>query len=198
MKYGTEVIPVCDLCTNIELKGCEKCGIHYCKHFASPTDFRFCSNCMYDFKVVETIETKITEHLNDAGEVVSRKRQVCKNLRLQGTDWLFTAHKITTLTDEELIATIEYHREIASRMLQERETRRVEHYQKLKQVKLNFGARPEHNEDGTIKKPKAPKRERSSKAQPDANAIAAAFATLLGGKLSPDQITAALEALGKS
>lgn len=204
MKYAEDTIPVCAACALIEdslsvTKMCDKCGVVYCQHYASDVDVRYCANCMSDFKVVETIETKIVEHMNEDNEVTSRRKYTCKSLNLSGTDWLFTSRKINTLTEEELTASIEYHREIASMMLQEREARRVEHFHKLAQVKLNFGPRPEHDATGAIKKSKDKKnRTTSSKKKPDANAIASAFATLLGATLTPEQVQEALRKLGEN
>jgi uncharacterized protein with von Willebrand factor type A (vWA) domain len=144
------------------------------------------------------METKITEYQNEAGEVTSRKRQICKNLRLQGTDWLFTSAKISTMTDEELTASIEYHNEIKSQMIQERETRRVEHFQKLKGIKLNYTPREDVDSTGAIKKPKASKKKtvKVSKSEPDANAIAAAFSTLLGAKVTQEAVLDMMQKMG--
>lgn len=149
MKYEEATIPVCSECINITslelinqqavdkfLKSCAKCGIEYCLHYASSTDTNFCGNCLADFHVVETIETKTTEHVNAAGEVTYTRRQTAKKLTLEGTDWLFAAAKIPDLSDEELISAIEYHRAIASTMLMEREQRKLERYKKLSQIKI--------------------------------------------------------------
>jgi hypothetical protein len=157
---------------------------------------------MADFKVVESIETKIVEHINDDNEVISRRRFICKSLSLSGTDWLFTTHKISSMTEEELLECIEYHREVASQMLQEREARRVERYAKLAKVKVNIGIRNVNSSAGMAKTGKVKaasgtaKRVRTSK-QPDADAVASAFATLFGGKVSPEQIAEALAAFGQ-
>ena len=190
MKYDRDTIPTCAECP--EHKGCEKCGIHYCKHFASETDFRFCGNCLADFKVVESVVEKITTYENEQGEVTNRKRQVCKSLHLEGTDWLFAAHKINTLTDEELLYTIEYHRAIVGLMLNERETRRTEHFQKLSKIKINYTPRPDRDETGAIKKSRTKTTTTRQKKEPDQNAIAAAFGTLLGANLTQEQIAVLL------
>jgi hypothetical protein len=139
MRYEASIIPVCPDCEQeheLNTKQCERCGIIYCHHYSSPTDTRFCGNCLADFHVLETIETKTTVHTNDAGEVTYTRRQTAKNLKLEGTDWLFSAAKIPTLTDEELLATIEYHGALKSMMLQEREARHVERYRKLASIKI--------------------------------------------------------------
>jgi hypothetical protein len=196
MRYATDTIPVCLECEQAEtqqIKLCEKCGISYCMHYASNIDVRFCSNCMDDFKVIETIETKIVEHLNDANEVTSRRKYICKSLSLTGTDWLFTTHKIKNLTDEQLTDTIEYHREIASEMLLERETRKVERYKNLAQVTLNLPKRQNVDSTGAVKQT----RTRSSKKEPDANAVATAIGVLLGAAATPEKIAEILKSLGK-
>ena len=189
MTYQNDIIPVCVDCKEQEHELCKRCGAAYCKHFASTIDFRFCGNCLEDFSVVETIETKVTEYTNATGEVTSRKRQMARNLKLTGTDWLFAQHAVENLTDEELIETIEYHRNIASIMLMERETRRTEQYKKLASVKIRSIDRSKVDANGALKAEKTVKAKKE-KAPPDQNAIMAALATLLGANLSPEQILA--------
>jgi hypothetical protein len=201
MRYATNEIPICSECPDDELKICDRCHIQYCKHYASNTDIRHCGNCLADFRVVESIVTKIVEHMDENDEVISRRRSTCKSLSLSGTDWLFAAHKINTLTDEELTATIEYHRELASQMLQEREERRIARYARLSNVKINITPRAINGNEAVtkaakVKSPSTGKRVRTAK-QPDADAIAAAFTTLFGSKISPEQIATAMAALGK-
>ena len=191
MTYASEAIPVCMEC--LDARSCNKCGIHYCKHYASDTDIQYCGNCLSDFKVIESVVEKVTEYQNDKGEVTSRKRQICKSLHLDGTDWLFAAHKIVTLTDEQLLYTIEYHRAIVGIMLNERETRRTEHYQKLSKVKINYTPRPDRDDTGAIKKSRV-KSIRKDKS-PDQDAIAAALGTLLGAQLTQEQVAQMLKSL---
>ena len=185
MRYPSDIIPVCVDCANNDQEICKRCAIAYCKHFASTIDFHYCANCLDDFSVVETIETKTTEYTNEHGVVTSRKRQMAKNLKLTGTDWLFAQYAIENLTDEELVETIEYHRNIASLMLMERETRKTEEYKKLAGIKVRVITK-EPKGDGKDKAPKTPK----AKKEPDQNAIFAALQTLLSANMTPEQIMA--------
>jgi hypothetical protein len=156
MKYTNDVIPTCAVCEkeveDSHVKQCQKCGVMYCPHFASNTDVRYCGNCLDDFRLVETIEIKTTEQVNEDGKIISSKRRVAKNLKLQGTDWLFAAAKISTLSDEEILASIEYHREIFNSLLLERETRRIEYFKKLNNVKSNLSAIDRAIRDRNIEK----------------------------------------------
>jgi len=207
MKYDAETLPVCPDCAERDgvddeaTKLCERCGIKYCTHFASSINFRYCGNCLVDFHIVESVETKIIEYRNESGEVTSRKRSMARNLKLTGTDWLFAQTAILNLSDEELLETIEYHRNIASLMLLERETRRTEHFQKLSKIKIIMPKRDDVDATGAIKKTKkgsaTTKTDKKKVAkEPDQNAIAAALATLLSAHLTPEQIMA-LGAKGK-
>lgn len=203
MKYDKDIIPVCLNCEHspdgeeATTKLCDRCGIRFCQHFSSNIDFRYCANCMDDFKVVESVEVKVTEYRNpETDEVTSRKRQICKRLHLQGTDYLFAAAKIGKLTDEELTAQIEYHKAIASIMLNERETRRVEQNQKLQKIKLNITRRDDVDSTGAIK-PKREKKEKVTTA-PDMKQLMAALTVLNGGKApSKEQLEALLKAAKK-
>jgi hypothetical protein len=137
-KYGPDIIPCCTTCDTIQegTKICTKCAVVYCKHFASATDFRYCANCISDFAIKETIMEKIVEHERPDGTVTFSRKYQARHITLQGTDWLFAAHKIEELTDAEIEATIEYHRANVGLMLQERESRKLERFKKLSGIKL--------------------------------------------------------------
>ncbi len=219
MRYGADVIPVCQQCAIEETKtsilskdsitkNCAKCGIAYCEHYSSDVDVRFCGNCMVDFKVTNSVEVRTEDHLNDEGKVVYSKRVHCKVLHLEGSDWLFTASKISTLSDTDLDATIEYHRAIAGLMLSEREERRVEKYQKLNKMVIKLQKRDDVDQTGAVKgslRTPAQKAEREAdKAAkkltmksktakvPDAQQAMDAVAILLKAGISKEQIAAML------
>jgi hypothetical protein len=188
MNYDKDTIPICQECDHSDTaatKNCERCGNTYCVHFASTVDARYCGNCMVDFKVVETIEVKTTIYENAEGHEIIRRRQIAKSLKLEGTDWLFANMQISLLTDEELLAAIEYHRNIAGIMLLEREERKTEQLNKLSKVKLNL------KQPATINASKAPK---SSKTEAQKNQ--ATIAKALAG-LTPEQLAQVIAGLMK-
>jgi hypothetical protein len=136
-KYSADTIPCCTTCdTRNETKSCRKCAVVYCKHFASSTDIRYCANCMGDFTLKETIMEKTVEHERADGSITLSRKSYARHITLQGTDWLFNAHKIEEMDDAEIEATIEYHRANVSLMLQEREARKVERFRKLSTIKI--------------------------------------------------------------
>ena len=213
MQYGSEIIPVCHDCLELEPKTCLKCGMEYCMHFSSTTDVRFCGNCMSDFTVVTETEVRITESANCAGQIVYTKRDRCKHLKLQGTDWLFTERLIHTLTDEELDATIEYHRAICSLMLSERQDRQVEKYAKMSKLVIKLQASSVSVDStgairGTVRSPRQiaedkaykdanlPAKKKAVRTKTtganDANAVASAMALLLKNGITQEQLTAML------
>lgn len=194
MRYLEDVIPVCELCKETETKLCIKCGLAFCAHFASTTDIRYCGNCLDDFRVVETIEIKTTERTNEDGEIISRRRQVCKHLRLEGTDWLFEAARIQTMTDEELLASVEYHGAIKDLLIHEREDRKMARYKKLSGIKVLI--RPSAAIDNRTSGEKKT-RTKTTKKAPDADSVASALSTLLGAKIDPAMLAAALAAMKK-
>ena len=55
---------------------------------------------------------------------------------LTGTDWLFNARLISDMSDAEIEATIEYHRANVGLMLDERESRKKERYEKLSKIRV--------------------------------------------------------------
>lgn len=136
-KYDAETIPCCPKCdsTNVT-KVCKKCAVLYCVHFASTTDYRYCGNCISDFHIRETIMEKVVEHEKADGTVTFSRKYQAKHMTLTGTDWLFAAALIVDMTDSEIEESIEYHRANIGLMLQERESRKLERYQKLSNIKI--------------------------------------------------------------
>ena len=207
MKYAADVIPVCPNCAaeaeNEKTKQCAKCGIAYCEHYSSNIDIRFCGNCMSDFKVSTSTEIRTEERSNEAGEVVYKKRVTCKRLHLEGSDWLFSAAKIHTLSDDDLDATIEYHSAIKGMMLQEREERRVEKWQQLNKLNMKLMTRADVDSTGAIigslltDKQKAEREEfkkgkkkvtTTTTKKVDGDAIMAAIASLLKQGITKEKI----------
>ena len=190
MSYDIDTIPVCEECDHSDTaatKSCERCGISYCAHFASTVDARYCSNCFTDMKVTETIEVKTTIYENANGEEITRKRQIGKSLRLEGTDWLFANTQISLLSDEEIRTSVEYHRNIARIMLLEIEERHTEKLNKLSKVKLNL-----KQIDGNATKATRVPKPAKTEAQKNQAVIAKALAGL-----TPEQLAQVLAGIMK-
>ena len=123
---------------------------------------------------------------------------------MEGTDWLFTAAKISTLSDDDLDATIEYHKAIAGMMLSEREDRRIEKYQKLAKLNITLNQRADVDSTGAVKgtlltekqkaenaayaKSKKKVTVKTVTAPTDANAVMAAIELLLKQGISKEAI----------
>jgi alkylhydroperoxidase family enzyme len=136
-KYAADVIPACVDCDGRnQTKVCAKCAVVFCKHFASSTDYRYCANCISDFRIKETIIEKIVEHERPDGTISFSRKYQARQIMLQGTDWLFAAHKIEDMDDAEVEATIEYHRANVGLLLDERQSRQHERYKKLAGIKV--------------------------------------------------------------
>lgn len=136
-KYDDGTIPCCTICDNKNItKVCKKCAVVFCVHFASTTDYRYCGNCISDFHIRETIMEKVVEHEKADGTVTFSRKYQAKHMTLTGTDWLFAAALIVDMTDSEIEESIEYHRANIGLMLQERESRKLERYHKLSNIKI--------------------------------------------------------------
>jgi len=135
--YPAEVIPCCIDCDKAnETKVCKKCNVVYCGHYASTTDVRYCANCISDFAIKETIMEKTVEHERPDGTISFSRKYQARHLMLTGTDWLFNARLISDMSDAEIEATIEYHRANVGLMLDERESRKKERYEKLSKIRV--------------------------------------------------------------
>jgi hypothetical protein len=192
-KYGPDTIPCCEACDVIPdgTKVCTKCAVVYCKHFASSTDVRYCANCISDFTIKETIMEKIVEHERPDGTVTFSRKYQARHITLQGTDWLFAAHKIEEMTDAEIEASIEYHRANVGLMLQERESRKLERFKKLSGIKLVHQKhesqleREKREAKGSRKKTRTKEKEINT-----AEAIMKMLQTLAAAGLTAEQIAA--------
>jgi len=95
--------------------------------------------CLADVSLYKEVITKsyIHESYNEETDTVTTTeyKRKARSIRLEGMDWLFAQRKIHTLTDESLELAIEYHREILSGMLAEREQRRAEYRHRYAGVK---------------------------------------------------------------
>lgn len=121
------VCPTClasNLLSEIKIARCVKCHRLYCVHFASTIDSIYCVECLSDITLFKETITKTYEYTDDEGNVTSTYKKKAKLIRLEGLNWLFSQRKIVSLSDDELELAIEYHREILSGMLNERETRK--------------------------------------------------------------------------
>lgn len=139
-KYSADTIPVCLACDNSNKKDatrtCKRCGVTFCKHFMSTTDVRFCANCIGDVLLRETIMEKEISHERADGTVSFSRKYQARRITLQGIDWLFASTLIENSSDEELEATIEYHRANVDLMLMERESRKLERIKKLAGIRI--------------------------------------------------------------
>ena len=191
--YDGDTIPVCPLCDAKDItKTCLKCHIVYCAHFASATDNRFCVNCISDFSLKETIVEKLVEHIRPDGSVTFSRKYQARCIRMQGNDWLFAATLIPEMSDAEIDATIEYHRNNVSLMLMERESRKLERYHKLAGVKISNTkhesqeAREKREEKEANKKIRTSTKEKT----PTVDDMVAMITKLAKAGLTQEQITA--------
>lgn len=147
MKYGPDIIPVCLQCDRNNLnKSCLKCGVAYCKHFSSNIDIRFCSNCISDVHIRETIIEKEVSHERSDGTISFSRKHQARKLVLVGVDWLFHNKAIEDSTDAEIDASIEYHAAIKDLMLMERSSRQLERSRKLANIKIVHSTRKSQHE----------------------------------------------------
>lgn len=106
-------------------KKCPTCNELFCLHSVSRIDPQYCIHCCNDFRLADTQETFKRETRNDEGKITSVKSFRVRHLGLSGQHWMFYNRAITSLSDLELEAAIEYHYGIRNGMLQERDARRT-------------------------------------------------------------------------
>lgn len=195
-KYSGDTIPACIECDKRnQTKVCEKCHVVFCKHYASITDYRYCANCLSDFKIKETIIEKTVEHERPDGTISFSRKSQCRHIMLQGTDWLFAAHLIVEMDDAELEATIEFHRANVGLLLDERQSRQHERYKKLAGVKIvsiKHETQDEREKREEKEAAKASRKTRTKTKDVTVDSMVAALTHLAKSGLTKEQIIAML------
>lgn len=200
-KYPCDVIPCCEDCDKRnQTKICEKCSVIFCKHYASETDYRYCSNCISDFKIKETIMEKVVEHERPDGSITFSRKYQARHIMLQGTDWLFAAHKIEEMDDSQIEATIEYHRANVGLLLDERQSRQHERYKKLagiKVVSVKHETQEERDKREAKELARAQRKSRVKTKDITVDSMVAALTQLSKGGFTKEQIIELLSEKGK-
>lgn len=118
---------ICDGCGGFSLqKFCDRCGFSYCAHYASKVDTACCQYCFHDFVLEDTIITKEIRSKSLKGNKTFVRTMKARHLVFKGEAWMFAQRRVIEMTDEELATSIEYHREIFSQMMDERDARQIQ------------------------------------------------------------------------
>lgn len=130
---------VSNLSEDIRISRCTKCRSLYCTHFTSNIDPQYCVECLSDISlqketVVKTYTTESYDENTDTTTTSVYKRRA-KSIKLEGLDWLFAQRKIVSMSDESLELAIEYHREILTGMMAEREDRKAKFMHRFAGIK---------------------------------------------------------------
>jgi hypothetical protein len=190
---NNSVCPACfasNLLTEIVFARCSSCDKIFCIHFASTIDQRQCVECCSDVSMFKETVTKEYICTDDEGNITSTYKKKAKRVRLEGLNWLFAQRKIVSLSDDELELSLEYHREILSGMLDERETRKNAFLHRYAGVPLPKMPSP----DSSTEKTTTTKRTKSIKSS-KGDATAASILKALGATgMSPADILKMLQA----
>lgn len=141
---------VCDTCAGFFLDGkryCARCYKIYCYHYASKIDTMYCQYCFHDFVMEDTILTKTIKSKSLRGNKIFERTMRARHIVFKGEAWMFAQRRVVEMTDDELLASIEYHREIYNEMLNEREVRSIKKNQ-LALKKLIRTSTDQHNPSG--------------------------------------------------
>lgn len=186
------VCPTCmaaNLTEEIKFSRCVKCGKLYCIHFASTIDPAYCVECLSDISLIKETITKECEHYDEKTDEVTIYKRRAKRIKLEGLNWLFMQRKIVSISDDALELSIEYHREILSGLLTERETRRTAFLHRYAGIKMPKKSKSSGTDSSTTTK--VTKRIRSTKTTATASSVLQA---MLAGGMTPEQLMQMLQA----
>ena len=169
---------VCAICLGdvllrvVGINKCARCYEIFCIHYASVFDsVGYCKYCFNDLVLERKIVTK-TQEVRDieTGELLRTHSRKAVSIAIGGTDWLFEQRRINTMTDEELVCAIEYHKRDLNLMLSEQDKRRAEKAHRAAAKKILLAKKPSTvtiTETVTTKPLKA-----TATSQPKANGVA--------------------------
>ena len=160
-----------NLVAEIRISRCIKCNSLYCIHFASNIDPQYCTECLSDVSMIKETVIKTYTHYNEETDTISEYKRRARLIRLEGLDWLFAQRKIVSMSDDSLELAIEYHREILTGMLKEREERRIKQSHRYAGIKENRETVNVDNATSGATSVKRTKTIQSSKAQATANGV---------------------------
>lgn len=139
--YDESITPICDECKSLDvrLKQCHRCDRVYCKHFSSLLEpDKYCLDCMKDVNVKRFFIVKRVELRHEVTEAFIA-RNVGKGLEmyLEGEDYIYSVHRISTLSsEEEWDRAISYHDTMRSNLIRSRENWRAAKRDKERSVKI--------------------------------------------------------------
>lgn len=189
---GDSINHVCPTCMSLSLTDeiktarCTQCNRIYCVHFASSIDPAQCVECLSDLSLTKETVIKEYEHYNEETDVVTRYRRKATSIKLDGLNWLFSQRKIVSLSDDDLELAIEYHRQILTGMISERETRRIAKAHRFAGIQM-----PKSSDSSTHTTTKIKKSIKSTKTGATVDSL---MQSMLAGGMTPEQMLALLTA----
>lgn len=191
---------VCDDClslnltTKVQVITCERCGQPFCYHFTSNIDTRYCVNCMSNVSVTKQVISKEYIHRDENEKVTSVYRRNAREIKIDGTDWLFMQRKIHDMSDLEVDLSVEFHRNALMLLINEQELRRNAKMHRYAAMKKGYIPSPSDGSvqvsDSTTVTVKKTRTISKNKAQDQLNAL---LGSMLGGGKSLDEIAALLK-----
>ena len=177
------VCPSCmssSLTEEIKSARCMQCNRIYCIHFASSIDPTQCVECLSDLSLTKETVIKTYEHYDEATDVVTSYRRKATRVKLDGLNWLFSQRKIVSLSDDDLELSIEYHRQLLTGMIDERETRRMNKAHRFAGLPM-----PKSSDSATSTTTKVTKNIKSNKQAATADSL---LQSALSSGMTPKQI----------
>lgn len=135
---GTSTLQIptkCAFCDDTNTnKKCIKCQRHYCILHTSKISPNLCQECFKGVQVlIEEHFTKETEVYNEATDSVRTVRQECRQVRMDGPDYVWYAVLIQHLSEQELTEVLEFHRFMVSQLENAKTVNLVKKLQKLRE-----------------------------------------------------------------
>lgn len=171
---------------NIPIKRCIRCGKDFCLGHSSKFEPEACCNCVSQIEIIDTVFEKTETDWDAKKDRLVTHTQRCRQIQLQGEDWVWNQKRISSLSDADLKLVIQYHKAVVSMIETELTERQVKKFQTNAVIPGQSGL--------SVTKTTQTKTTRTVKPKtPDLNALAEAIKKL---GLTPEQLKAILGAAG--
>lgn len=133
---------ICKYCTDENVKKCLKCQSPFCALHAAHFSPNFCKDCFQNLNVILGKFTKTTTDYDARTDTLEHHTSGCKQIRLDGPDWIFYTSWIHMLSDDELEQVYEFHYFVLKMIEHENELRKIVKKDRLKKAVIPIGANP--------------------------------------------------------
>jgi hypothetical protein len=122
---GLPLLNTCVFCEDNNTRVCIKCHRYYCILHSSRISPQLCQDCFKQVSVTIEKYTRTNEDYDATTDSIVEHKTSCKQIRMDGPDYVWYSVAIQQSTDEELGGVLEFHKFMVSLIESLKTTREV-------------------------------------------------------------------------